>query len=74
MLIAEYDYETGIRIKQEDSWQIGISEGITQGIEAFILDNLEEQIPKERIIEKPQRTFNLTIAEAGLYYKKFSSK
>lgn len=70
MLIAEQDYETDILIKQKEARQIGI----IQGIEAFVSDILEERIPEEHIIEKLQRRYNLTSAEANLYYKKFSSK
>ena len=47
-------------------------EGIEQGIEAFILDNLEERISKERIIEKLQRRFQLTEEEAKAYFEKYA--
>ena len=40
-------------------------------VRAMILDNLKEQIPKERIIIKIQRYFNLTKENAEKYYKKF---
>ena len=42
----------------------GIAEGRTQGIEAFILDNLEENIPRDRIVEKLIRRFSMTPEEA----------
>ena len=43
-----------------------------KGIQAVIRDNLEEQIPKERILLKLQRHFNLTEEKAALYYEKYS--
>ena len=50
----------------------GIERGIEQGVEAFILDNLEERIPKERIVEKLQRRFHLTEEEAETYFEKYA--
>jgi len=74
MLVAEYDYETDIRVKQEEAEQAGIRKGIHQGIEAFILDNLEEQVPKERIKAKLQRRFGLTDEKAERYFREISGK
>ena len=48
----------------EHGKEIGIAEGRTQGIEAFILDNLEENIPRDRIVEKLIRRFSMTPEEA----------
>ena len=39
--------------------QAGKAEGLQAGIKAFIADNLEEGIPKDRILEKLQRRLNL---------------
>ena len=50
----------------------GRQDGINQGIEAFILDNLEENIPASRIIEKLQRRFHLTEEEANTYFEKYA--
>lgn len=46
-------------------------EGREEGIAAFILDNLEEGIPRERILEKLQRRFQLTESEAEEYLRLF---
>ena len=51
--------------------QLGHSEGVEEGIKAFILDNIEENIPKERIIEKLQRRFDLTEEQAVEKYEKY---
>lgn len=48
------------------------AEGLNQGIEVFILDNIEENIPMERICEKLQRRFGLTVTEAEEVYRKYS--
>ena len=54
----------------EHGKEIGIAEGITQGIEAFILDNLEENIPRGRIIDKLIRRFSLSREEAERCYRR----
>ncbi len=37
-------------------------------IRTLILDYLEDQIPKERILLKLQKYFHLTKEESGIYY------
>ncbi len=32
MLIAEYDYDTDIKVKQQEAFEDGISQGIEQGV------------------------------------------
>ena len=44
-----------------------------EGIQALILDNLEEEIPKERTLVKLEKYFNLTEEKAKQYYEKFTS-
>lgn len=46
--------------------------GIERGIEAFILDNLEEHVPKERIIEKLQKRFQLEQSRAEEYFDEYA--
>jgi len=46
-------------------------EGIEQGIEAFVLDNLEEGIAEERIAEKLVRRFQVTEEKAKEYVEKY---
>lgn len=52
--------------------QEGIEQGFEQGIQAIILDNLEENISKEKILVKLQKRFLLTEIKANEYYKKFT--
>lgn len=45
----------------------GIEQGIEQGIRAMILDNIEENVPLERICEKLQKRFEISEKEAQEY-------
>lgn len=49
----------------------GREEGREEGIRAIILDNLEENIPKEKILIKLQKRFNLTEEQSEQYYQRF---
>ena len=50
-----------------------IMEGVREeSIQTMIQDNLEEQIPRERIIIKLQKRFDLTKEKAEEYYKKYA--
>ena len=61
--------EAGEQIGMERGIECGIERRIERGIEAFILDNLEENIPKERIIEKLQKRFQLQQSKAEAYFE-----
>lgn len=50
----------------------GIERGITQGIRIFILDNLEENVPRERILLKLQKRFELNEEAANQYYSEYA--
>lgn len=52
--------------------QEGHQEGIENGIKVLIVDNLDENTPKNRIIEKLIRHFSLTEDKANEYYLKYS--
>lgn len=58
----------------KDAEHQGMERGITQGIRIFILDNLEENISKERIILKLQRRFELNEETAKRYYREYASE
>ena len=49
----------------------GMEKGVEEGIKVFILDNIEENIPKERTIEKLQRRFGVTEEQAMEKYEKY---
>ena len=55
---------------REEGLKDGKAEGLQTGIKAFIADNLEEGIPKDRILEKLQRRFNLDYEAAVQMFDK----
>ena len=73
---VEYYRKKKMDRKSEDAYVYdqGIERGIEQGIEAFILDNLEENIPKERIIEKLQKRFELSQTKAESYIERYMDR
>ncbi len=70
--ITEYNEEETIAQFKQEAYTEGIEKGIEKGMEkgiekgikALILDNLEENIPEERIIQKLQKRFELTEEQA----------
>lgn len=64
--------ERGRQKGREEGREEGRKEGRIQGIQAFISDNIEESVPKERIIAKLVKIFALSSEEAEVYYNKYS--
>lgn len=58
---------------EEELLAKGEEKGREQGIEALILDNLEEGVSDARIIEKLQKRFGLDAASAQKYFMKYAS-
>jgi len=56
----------------EGIFEEGFEKGIGKGIRAFILDNREEGISKERILKKLQKHFSMSEADAEEYFKQYS--
>lgn len=52
----------------------GMEQEKERGIRIFILDNLEERIPRERIILKLQRHYHLDESSAEKYYRRYSAQ
>ena len=52
----------------------GYQRGKEKGIQVFIQDNISENIPKQRIIQKLQANFSLMEEEAINYYTIFSKQ
>ena len=52
----------------------GIEQGVEYGIEALILDNLEEQKSREQILEKLEKRFRLTAEQANVYLERYAGK
>ena len=55
-------------------WSDGEKTGIERGIEALILDNLEEGTVRERILEKLEIRFKLTEKQAENYFTKYAKE
>ncbi len=52
-----------------------ITQNLTEkGIHTIILDNLEEHVPKDRILTKLQKHFNLSKEESEHYYNTFTAR
>ena len=70
------DYNQGMLEAELRGREIGRTEGQEigqkEGIQALILDNLEEQVTQERILIKLQKRFNLNETEAKHYYEQYS--
>ena len=56
----------------EEVWEEASEKATEKGIQILVLDNLEEQIPEERILAKLQRRYNLTEEKAKEYYDRFA--
>lgn len=69
-------------VKQSEEWEeakmnileIGIEKGRQEGIKVLIEDNQEENIPKDRILQKLCRRFDLTTDEAAKYMQMYYTK
>lgn len=64
-MLWEEGMETGL--------EKGMAKGMAKGIQALILDNMEEGIPRGRIIEKLCRRFSLSEEVAIAYYEKYAA-
>ena len=64
--VLEYEAK---RIRNE-----GIEQGIKQGIEALILDNLEDGKSEEAIVNKLVRRFRLETEDAKAYFDKYAKE
>ena len=71
--VLDYPAKRILNQGRNEGLEIGRSEGLTEGVKAFILDNIEENIPKERVIEKLQKRFDMTEEEALDKYAKYSN-
>ena len=82
---GDIDFSSNERLWQEAQNMLGLGESIwreaqeeakeearKEGIRVLVLDNLEEQVPKERILKKLQRHFSLSAVEAEQYYDQFA--
>ena len=68
-------YEEGGKInmcKAMEDWKEELlKEGMERGIKAMILDNMEEGVPKERILKKLQKHFGLDADSAEKSFSRY---
>ena len=64
----EFTMDNFIALKEQEARE----EGKQEGIQALVLDYLEEGFSKEKIILKLQKRFSLTKAQAEHYYTRFN--
>lgn len=57
-----------------DSGKCVYNDGVEEGIRAFVIDGIEDQILRERSVAKLQRYFHLTKEKAEQYYDMFASE
>ena len=67
--IVEAERNKGI----EQGIEQGLEQGIEQGIEAFILDKLEDNVPRETNIQRLMKRFELTQEKATEYVDKYTT-
>ena len=67
MLLTEYDEKAEREYLRKEAIELGLQ----QGIRVFILDNLEERVPEERILSKLEHRFSLTPKQAKEYFEKY---
>lgn len=60
------------RERYKEGKEAGIRQGIEQGIEAFVLDNVEDGVSRDKVLLKLQKRFRLSEEKAAYYYNKFS--
>lgn len=61
------------REAKEEGLKEGLKEGLNQGIQAMIIDNIENGVSRERISQKIQKRFALTLEQAEEYMKKYAA-
>ena len=70
----EKGIEQGIERGMEQGMEQGIERGMEKGIIAFIADNIEEGVSRERIISKLEHRFSMEVKKAEEYYEKYLDK
>jgi len=64
MILTEYDHELHLRSEKRLSFEEGVEQERQKAILYMIRDNLEDNIPKERILRRLQDRYHLTSSES----------
>ena len=76
--ISIFEYNEELHLKEErkfgweQGWERGLEQGLERGIQVFVLDQSEENIPKQQTLQKLQTLFGLTPKEAAAYYGRYA--
>jgi len=62
MLIAEYSYETDIKVQRREAYREGLAEGIEQGAEQTKIETAKEALKNNISIETTAKITGLPIA------------
>ena len=62
MLIAEYSYETDIKVQRREAYREGLAEGIEQGSEQTKIETAKEALKNNISIETTAKITGLPIA------------
>ena len=62
MLIAEYSYETDIKVQRREAYREGLAEGIEQGAEQTKIETAKEALKNNISIETTAKNTGLPIA------------
>lgn len=75
--IFQYNEEKTMQYIREDEYSKGVKAGTISGremgIEALVLDNLEENVEEEKILKKLVKRFSLSEEDAKHYFNKYAS-
>ena len=82
VILTEYNEVLHVENEKRLSFEQGVAQGVAQGLEqgleqgirALILDNLEEDIPQQRILEKLKARFGLSEEEAVERLRRYTIK
>ena len=74
MILTKYDASFHIKCEKELSREEGISIGRQEGIFAMIALCLEDELSQERILQKLQKHFHLTLEEAQKFLVRYSQE
>lgn len=74
MSIYEYDEEATRQAIRVEEYERGKEEGRAEGMEALVLDNLENGLEKEKIIAKLIKRFGVSESNAESCYENIAAK
>lgn len=68
------DYNQGMFEAEQRGVNKGLKQGRAEGLQIFIIDQVEDNVPKEKTIEKLKKRFDLSQIQAEQAYKKYANQ